>query len=107
MRETPSWKAMEQHMNQVQSRCGRNLLPSSGLGLVLAVAFLVMPATADDRPVPGTREKPSGDLLKIDFTLPFSKALAKAKAENRMIFLKPIYGGMDAEGYRDYRCGSW
>jgi len=74
---------------------------------VLAVAFLVTPATADDRPVGATEAKPSGDLLKIDFTLPFSKALAKAKAENRMLFLKPIYGGMDAEGYRDYRCGSW
>ncbi len=94
-------------MNQLQLRCGRNLVLPRGLGLGLAVAFLVMPATADDGPVPGAEAKPAGDLLKIDFTLPFSKALAKAKAENRMIFLKPIYGGMDAEGYRDYRCGSW
>ena len=94
-------------MNQLQLGCGRKLVLSGGLGLGLAVALLVMPATADDRPVPATEAKPGGDLLKIDFTLPFSKALAKAKAENRMLFLKPIYGGMNAEGYRDYRCGSW
>ncbi len=94
-------------MNPSQSFCRRKLVQSGGLALVLAVAFLVTPATADDRPVGATEAKPSGDLLKIDFTLPFSKALAKAKAENRMLFLKPIYGGMDAEGYRDYRCGSW
>ncbi len=94
-------------MNQLQLRCSRKIAMSGGLGLGLAVAFFAEPATADDRPVPATEAKPGGDLLKIDFTLPFSKALAKAKAENRMIFLKPIYGGMNAEGYRDYRCGSW
>lgn len=48
-----------------------------------------------------------GDPRHIKFTLPFEKALAKAKAENRLLFLKPIYGGVNEEGARDYRCGSW
>jgi len=29
---------------------------------------------------------------RIEFTLPFEKALAKAKAENKLLFLKSIYG---------------
>ena len=50
---------------------------------------------------------PAGDPLKVNFTLPFKEALAKAKKENRLIFLKPIYGGVDPAGAKDYRCGSW
>lgn len=49
----------------------------------------------------------AGDSLHVDFTLPFEKALKKAKKENRLLFLKPIYGGVDEEGANDYRCGSW
>ena len=48
-----------------------------------------------------------GDLRRIHFTLPFKKAMAKAKAENRLVFLKPIYGGVDEIGARDYRAGNW
>ena len=48
-----------------------------------------------------------GDVRPIQFTLPFEVALKKAKAENRLILLKPIYGGVDQLGERDYRCGSW
>ena len=48
-----------------------------------------------------------GENRKIDFILPFEKALAKAKKEKRLLFLKPIYGGVDKEGAKDYRCGSW
>ena len=48
-----------------------------------------------------------GDPRHIDFVRPFAKALEKAKAERRLIFLKPIYGGVDAAGARDYRCGNW
>ncbi len=44
---------------------------------------------------------------RIEFTLPFEKALAKAKAENKLLFLKPIYGGVDAIGAKDYCSGSW
>ncbi len=65
--------------------------------VVLAAATLVGPALARD----------GGDLRRINFTLPFKKAMAKAKAENRMVFLKPIYGGMDKIGARDYRAGNW
>ena len=48
-----------------------------------------------------------GDDRHIEFTLPYADAVAKAKAENRLLFLKPIYGGMDVAGAKDYRCGSW
>jgi len=48
-----------------------------------------------------------GDPAKIEFVLPFEKALAKAKQEKRLIFIKPIYGGVNDAGYKDYRCGSW
>ena len=47
------------------------------------------------------------DTARIEFTLPFDKALAKAKAENKLIFLKPVYGGVDAVGAKDYCSGSW
>ena len=46
-------------------------------------------------------------IRRIHFTLPFKKAMAKAKAENRLLFLKPIYGGVDEIGARDYRAGNW
>ena len=47
------------------------------------------------------------DNSRIQFTLPFEKALAKAKAENKLLFLKPIYGGVDEIGAKDYCRGSW
>ena len=50
---------------------------------------------------------PAGDPSRVHFTLPFAQALAKAKAENRLMFLKPIYGGVNKAGAKDYRCGSW
>jgi len=49
----------------------------------------------------------AGDSLHVNFTLPFEKALKKAKQESRLLFLKPIYGGVDQAGANDYRCGSW
>ncbi len=48
-----------------------------------------------------------GDPRHIEFVRPFTKALEKAKAERRLIFLKPIYGGVDAAGAKDYRRGNW
>ena len=48
-----------------------------------------------------------GDQRKVPFVLPFKAAFAKAKAENRLLFIKPIYGGLDQAGADDYRCGSW
>ena len=65
--------------------------------VVLATAYAVGPALASD----------GGDPRRINFTLPLKKAMAKAKAENRMLFLKPIYGGVDEIGARDYRAGNW
>ncbi len=68
------------------------------VGLVVLVsACAVGPALASG----------GGDPRRIHFTLPFKKAMAKAKAENRMVFLSPIYGGMDKIGARDYRAGNW
>ncbi len=48
-----------------------------------------------------------GDPRKIDFTLPARDAFDQAVAENRLLFIKPIYGGVDQAGYADYRAGSW
>jgi len=48
-----------------------------------------------------------GDTLRVEFVLPYEKAVERARAENRLVYLKPIYGGVDAAGYEDYRCGSW
>ena len=48
-----------------------------------------------------------GDTRRIDFTPAFTDALAEAKASAKPMFLKPIYGGVDKLGARDYRCGSW
>ena len=65
--------------------------------VVLTAACAVGPALAAG----------SGDPRRINFTLPFKKAMAKAKAENRLLFLNPIYGGVDKIGARDYRAGNW
>ena len=65
--------------------------------VVLATAYAVGPALGAS----------GGDPQRIHFTLPFKKAMAKAKAENRLLFLKPIYGGVDEIGARDYRAGNW
>lgn len=70
--------------------------------LVLPLVLHLLAASASSQ---GTGV--AGDPLHVRFTLPFEKALAKAKAEKRLLFLKPIYGGVDREGARDYRCGSW
>ena len=48
-----------------------------------------------------------GDPARANFTLDFEQALATAKAENKLLLIKPIYGGVDALGRKDYRCGSW
>ncbi len=66
--------------------------------------FLVLLVSADTA---GGASLDGGDPRHIEFVRPFAKALEKAKAERRLIFLKPIYGGVDAAGARDYRCGSW
>ena len=68
--------------------------------LFLAV-LLVSAASAGGASLDG------GDPRHIDFIRPFTNALKKAKAERRLIFLKPIYGGVDAAGAKDYRCGNW
>ncbi len=48
-----------------------------------------------------------GDVRSIEFVLPFKKALETAKQEKRLIFLKPIFGGVDQLGAKEYRCGDW
>jgi len=50
---------------------------------------------------------PAGDARRVPFVLPFSEARARAQESKRLLFLKPIYGGVDARGAADYRCGSW
>ena len=48
-----------------------------------------------------------GDPRHIEFTLPADAAFKLARDENRLLFLKPIYGGVNQTGYADYRAGSW
>ena len=56
----------------------------------------------------GTADQTSpGDLLRIQFTTSFLKAMATAKSEKRLVLLKPIFGGVDSAGIRDYRMGAW
>ena len=63
--------------------------------LVLACTELVAPEAA------------AGDPRHVAFVQPFEQALARSRSENRMLFLKPVYGGMDREGAEDYRTGQW
>jgi len=86
------------------------------LALGLFVGVGTSPSAADDErapavPAPGQKPEASppnaGDTRKIDFVLPFEKALQKAREEKRLLFVKPIYGGVDQQGAEDYRCGSW
>ena len=39
--------------------------------------------------------------------LPFREALHTAKAEHRLVFLKPVYGGIDEAGASNYCAGTW
>lgn len=48
-----------------------------------------------------------GDTRRIDFVRPFPVAQKQAQAENRLLFVKPVYGGVDQLGAADYRCGRW
>ncbi len=70
--------------------------------LLLAIASTVR-AAEEAPPAP----KNPGDTRRVPFVLPFADALEKAKAEDRLLFVKPIFGGVDVEGAADYRCGSW
>ena len=49
----------------------------------------------------------AGDSRHVSFELPFEQALEHSRSENRMLFLKPVYGGMDRAGAEDYREGQW
>lgn len=55
----------------------------------------VVGAQAGDEPKP-TREPL--DRTGVAWTLPFSSALARAKAEQRLLFVPVIAGGTDATG---------
>ena len=48
-----------------------------------------------------------GDSRHIPFVSPFEEAQAQAVEQQRLLFLKPVYGGVDQRGAEDYRCGSW
>jgi len=76
--------------------------------LALALGLLGSAAPASAGEVPTTAPVANGgDTRRVHFVLPFKEALAKAKREKRLLFVKPIYGGVNEEGAKDYRCGSW
>ena len=64
-------------------------------GAVLALAL----------PVPA--QQPGGDPTVVDFLRPVAAARARAEREHRLLFLKPVYGGMDEAGAQSYCRGSW
>jgi len=67
----------------------------------------VLGVAATGLPLPAAEVANEGDVRSIKFVLPFDKALETAKRETRLIFLKPIYGGVDQLGAKEYRCGNW
>ena len=79
-------------------------ISATGLPLAATVANDVAKDVANDVAKDVANE---GDVRSIEFVLPFKKALAIAKKEKRLIFLKPIYGGVDQLGAKEYRCGNW
>lgn len=48
-----------------------------------------------------------GDPEVVRFVRPVATAVARAKAERRLLFVKPVYGGMDADGADSYCHGQW
>ncbi len=48
-----------------------------------------------------------GDERVVQFVVPVAKAREVAAQERRLIFLKPVYGGMDADGAMSYCWGTW
>jgi hypothetical protein len=48
-----------------------------------------------------------GDQRIVRFDRPVAAALERAKHEQRLVFLKPVYGGVDQLGARSYCEGTW
>ena len=47
------------------------------------------------------------DHRHVTFERDLDRVFVRAKEENKLVFFKPIYGGVDAEGAKDYREGCW
>lgn len=99
-------------MNRTHRRVGWSAVALACVALAVPSARAEEPPTPDTppattAPAQDASRRAGGDPSHVEFTLPFADALAKAKAENRLLFVKPVYGGVDGEGARDYRCGSW
>lgn len=73
----------------------------------LAACFAILPfpavATAQQPASPSSGGQPE----IVHFVRPVTAAVERAKAERRLLFLKPVYGGMDAEGATNYCRGQW
>ncbi len=72
-------------------------------GVLLVAMLVATTVTIGARPAAAG----DGDTRGIDFVRPFPVAQKQAQAENRLLFVKPIYGGVDQLGAADYRCGRW
>ena len=68
------------------------------------LAFIVL---VGSRAIASDSSAGDGDPRGIDFVRPFPVAQKRALAENRLLFVKPIYGGVDQLGAANYRCGRW
>ena len=47
------------------------------------------------------------DTRHVVFERDLDKVFSQAKAEKKLVFFKPVFGGVDAEGAKDYREGCW
>ena len=80
-------------------------MPDRRLAILVFLLASAAPLCAAEEAAP--TPKNHGDTRRVSFVLPFADALEKAKKEDRLLFVKPIYGGVDKAGAADYRAGSW
>ena len=72
---------------------------SGDMKLLLAVLPLLQAPTATSHS--------GGDDRVVRFEHPVTAALERAQKERRLLFLKPVYGGVDELGARSYCEGTW
>ena len=78
---------------------------TAALLIALFAPALAAPASPTEDPALGLDS--GGDPRAVEFVLPVSRALEQARHENRLLFIKPVYGGMDREGALNYCRGTW
>lgn len=73
--------------------------------MILAIAFFQLALSANALDVP--EAKGPYDHRHVQFERDLDRVFKKAKSEHKLVFFKPVYGGVDAEGAKDYHEGCW